>query len=171
MMFHTGYLSKGEINTNEFNQNIKIQGMPYGIGGVLRFNFGNHIRFGSEGYTSTLHYENNSSMTLGWGGILIDCQWNINKLTIFAGGTAGGGKVKNIIVDNSIEPNLLVKNAVYQQYTIIISAPFTGIEYSLTDRIRIISKIDYIFNVSEKQKSFASGPRVYAGIVFFHRKK
>lgn len=172
MMFHTGYLFKGEINMYDEQKKIKIDGAPLGIGGLLRFHFGNHLRIGGEGYSSTLHYgKNRSYMTLGWGGLLIDCQWKLNKTVIFLGGTIGGGSVKNVIVVDNISNKLTEKNAIYRKYPVIVAAPFFGMEFVIAQRIRLITKADYIINLAKKQSDFATGPRFYVGIIFFHAKK
>jgi len=171
MMFHTGYLFKGEINISDFQEKIKIEGTPVGIGGLLRFHFGKHLRIGGEGYSSTLQYgKNKSYMTLGWGGLLIDCQWKINKFTLFLGGTVGGGSVKNITVVNNLSTHTAEKNAVYRKYSVMIVDPFLGMEYIITRRIQLITKMDYILPVAGKKSDFATGPRIYVGIIFFHDK-
>ncbi|MCL2131150.1 MAG: hypothetical protein FWH36_01650 [Lentimicrobiaceae bacterium] len=172
MMVHTGYISAGEVNLPDFQEKIKIQGMPWGLGGVLRFHFGKHLRIGGEGYNSTLHYgKNKSYAALSWGGLLIDCQWNINKFTLFLGGTIGGGNVKNITLLNPVSARSTGENAVYRRYAVMIADPFIGMEYALTQRIRLIAKADCIFNIAEKQPDFAAGVRIYAGVVFFQAGK
>jgi len=172
MMLHTGYLSGGEVNIDNFSEKINIQGAPFGIGGLLRFHFGKHLRIGSEGYNSTLHYwKNKSHTTLGWGGLLIDCQWKINKFTVFLGGTMGGGSLKNTTVLSNASPHSLKENAVYQKYTLLIADPFIGMEYTITQKIHLITKIDCLVNLTNKQSDFAIGPRLYLGIIFFHERK
>jgi len=172
MMLHTGYLSGGEVNIADFSEKINVQGTPFGIGGLLRFHFGKHLRIGSEGYSSTLHYWKNKSYTsLGWGGLLLDCQWKINKFTVFAGGTIGGGSLKNVTILNNVSTHSIKENAVYQKHTVLIAAPFIGMEYAITQRVHLITKIDCILNITNKPSDFAIGPRVYAGVVFFHGRK
>jgi hypothetical protein len=51
---------------------------------------------------------------------------------------------------------------------VLIADPFIGMEYGITRRIRLITKVDYMMNITQKQTDFAMGPRVYLGIVFFH---
>ena len=168
MMLHTGYVSGGKININ-YQEKVQLQGMPFGIGGVLRFHFGKHLRIGGEGYNSTLHYgKNKSYATLSCGGLLIDYQLEINKFTLFFGGTIGGGSVKNISV---VSNQSTEKNAVYRNYSLMLANPFLGMEYAVAQRIRLIAKVDYLFNISKKQPDFSTGVRLYAGIVFFHARK
>lgn len=172
MMLHTGYLLGGKIKVANFPEKIKIQGAPFGIGGLLRFHFGKHLRMGGEGYNSSLRYWKNKSYTsLGWGGLLVDCQWKINKFTVFAGGTIGGGNLKNTTVLNNASSHFIEKNAVYQKHTVMLIDPFIGMEYAIAQRVRLIAKIDCLVNLTPKQSDFAIGPRFYAGIVFFHARK
>jgi hypothetical protein len=171
MMLHTGYISGGMVSVNS-QEKTKLQGMPFGIGGLLRFHFGNYFRVGGEGYNSTLHYGKNKNYTaLSWGGLLLDCQWKINKFTLFGGGTIGGGSVKNITILNDFSTHSIEKNAIYRKYTIMIADPFIGMEYAIAQKIHLITKVDCIFNITNRQPDFVIGPRFYAGIVFFHARK
>ena len=56
MMLHAGYLN-GNIKALDYN----TKGMTYGIGGMLRFHIGNHLRVGGEGYVSNLSQMGNGS--------------------------------------------------------------------------------------------------------------
>ena len=169
MMLHTGYLSGGEVKINP-QEPIQLQGVPFGLGGLLRFHLGKHLRIGGEGYNSTLHYEKNNSYTaLSWGGLLIDSPWKINKFTLFFGGTMGGGSVKNITAVNN--HSSIEKEAIYRKYSVMLIDPFIGMEYALTHRMHLITKIDCIVDINGKQSDFTIGPRIYLGIVFFHGKK
>ncbi|MCL2073551.1 MAG: hypothetical protein FWH18_06510 [Marinilabiliaceae bacterium] len=167
MMVHTAYLYGGNINVGA--DDIKIEGVPFGIGGAMRFQFGNHFRIGAEGYSSTLCYGDNSYLSLSWGGLLFDCPYKINNFTFFAGGTIGGGGVKNVTVTNTLV-NSMKENALYQKYSIMIADPFIGAEYAFTPRISLTTKIDFVFNLSQKRPDFAMGPRIYLGFSFYHSK-
>jgi len=172
MMFHSGYVWGGKRNTYNSVEKINIHGFPWGLGGLLRFHFGKHLRIGGEGYSSNLYYgENKSFMSLGWGGFLLDCQWKIDKFTVFCGGTIGGGGVKNVFIANINSANSQESNAIYQKYTVMLIYPFVGMEYDVSSKIHLISKVDCIVNLMQKQSEFPIGVRVYAGIIFFHAKK
>lgn len=68
MMVHTGYLID-----NIPALDYKASGMSFGLGGVLRFHIGNHMRLGGEGYVSTLPQKRNGSFVrMGWGGMVTD---------------------------------------------------------------------------------------------------
>jgi len=172
MMLHTGYLFGGYVNGYNYPEKIKVQGFPWGLGGVLRFHFGKHLRIGGEGYNSNLHYgKNKNFMSLGWGGFLIDCQWKMNKFTAFCGGTIGGGNVKNIMIIDPISTNPMEQNAVYQKYAIMVINPFLGMEYTISSKISLTTKVDFLVNLTSKQPDFPIGTRIYVGVIFFHAKK
>jgi len=172
MMLHCGYVFGGTVKADAFSEKIKVEGVPFGLGGLLRFHFGEHLRIGGEGYSTTLRYgKNKSYATLGWGGLLIDCKWEINKFTVFLGGTIGGGSLKNVIITNDRIDNPKEKDAIYRKYSVMIFDPFLGVEYAVSQKIRLIAKVDYIFNIGKKQSDFATGTRFYAGIIFLHASK
>ena len=173
MMIHTGYLFGGELNIRDASAPTKIQGTPFGIGGALRFHFGKHLRIGTEGYSSNLRYgeKKNSFLSLGWGGLLVDCQWKINKTTIFCGGTIGGGSVKNVAVADNINAESSERNAVYRKYGVMLITPFVGMEYAISSRICLVVKVDCVTNLTNKQSDFAIGPRIYTGFIFSHAKQ
>jgi hypothetical protein len=50
----------------------------------------------------------------------------------------------------------------------MVATPFLGMEYAVSQRVHLVAKADYIFNIAEKQTDFANGIRIYAGFVFFH---
>jgi len=171
MMLHTGYLGGGEVIISNDNEFINVEGIPFGIGGALRFHFGKHLRLGTEGYTSTLNYgKNNSYMTISWGGLLADLHYDFNDIVFFLGGTLGFGSMKNITILSNIPDLLTEYNAIYQKYSIMVVAPFIGMEYAISSKIRLIVKADYVFDVLSKTSAFATGPRIYTGMMFFHTK-
>ena len=172
MMLHTGYVSGGKINVSNLQEKIDVQGFPFGVGGVLRFHFGKHLRIGGEGYSSNLRYgKNKSFLYLGWGGFLIDCQWEIKKFTVFCGGTLGGGSVKNVAITNTIPANPLKNNALYRKYAVMLIDPFIGMEYAVSSKLHLIAKVDCIVPLNQKRADFPIGVRVYAGVVFFHSRQ
>ena len=172
MMLHTGYIFGGKLNIDAYNQDIKIDGFAFGLGGTMKFNFGKHLRIGAEGYSTSLNYGKNTSyIKLGWGGLLLDCKWDINKLSVFVGGSFGGGNVKNVMIINKLDHNTIGKDAIYRKYSVILIDPFIGIEYAISTKIRLITKADYILNIGKQQTDFATGVRVYVGILFFNEIK
>jgi hypothetical protein len=169
MMLHSGYLSAGKITIPDAQ--IKTQGVPWGIGGILHFHFGKHLRIGGEGYSSNLHYGKNSSFfSLGWGGFLMDCQWKINRFTVFCGGTIGGGGVKHVAAVTHVLAHSTEINAIYRKYAVMLIAPFVGMEYAITNKVSLILKADCLVNLTQRESDFPIGVRIYAGIIFHHAK-
>ena len=101
MMLHTGWVSGGTLMlhtpTGMALPAQSIQGMPYGIGGAIRFHFGSQFRVGTEGYVSHLNYGGyGSRMDVSWGGLLVDWRWQIGRFSPYVGITFGGGGVPNL---------------------------------------------------------------------------
>ncbi|MDR1113407.1 MAG: hypothetical protein LBL18_06600 [Bacteroidales bacterium] len=175
MALHTGYLYAGKpvfrTLAGVATVGEKQHGMPVGIGGVVKFHFGRHFRVGSEGYSSTLIYgKTKSRWSLSWGGLLADCQWQVKRWTWFAGGTAGFGAVRHLVLLDANSSDLQIEQqSVYHKYNVIILVPFVGVEYALTGTVHLCLKLDYAFNVSNRQPDFAEGLRVYFGFSFYHK--
>ena len=179
MMFNVGYVESRDF---QFQNNSglplgelgRLSGASMGLGGALRVGFGKYLRVGIEGYVSTLKYQpQGSSAKIGWGGLLLDSHWHIKKFTIFTGGVIGGGSYTHItMIDkmgaNSVENDYVVENQYvsYRHYPFLAIVPFVGMEYSLTKRISMVAKIDYMLNVTNWADDYAAGPRFFIGFMF-----
>ncbi|MDR2083676.1 MAG: hypothetical protein LBP67_01605 [Bacteroidales bacterium] len=169
MLLNTGYLFGGNYELN--GETKSIQGVPFGIGGAMKFCFGKHLRVGFEGYTTNLGYNaNGSSVNLGWGGILADCKWNLKNITLFVGLTFGGGTYKHIL--NTEEQDTGHGEDVFflRKTPVMLGVPFAGIEFSVSPRISIVAKIDMITYLSHLRNDFVKGPRLYLGFLFQRQK-
>ena len=54
----------------------------------------------------------------------------------------------------------------YRHYPFLAVVPFVGMEYSLTKRISVVAKIDYMLNVTNWADDYAAGPRFFVGFMF-----
>lgn len=175
MMLHTGYVQSREFTLNNpdgtTRETMQLKGAPFGLGGALRVHFGQHLRVGTEGYVSTLMYGKNKSYTsVGWGGLLVDCAWNLKSWTPFIGGTIGGGSVKNLTLLEPTAGDFTLENnsASYRKYGFMALSPFVGVEYAMTQKVHLILKLDYLLNLTNWQDDFTTGPRFYVGFMFCH---
>lgn len=175
MMVHSGYVwGKECIYTDAAGHALSTQqmaGMPLGIGGAMKFGFGKHLRVGAEGYVSVLNFgKHKSHSSTGWGGVLADCMWQHGRWSWFVGGTFGGGSVRNtvLLADMPLDFVLEEDRVSYRKYGFIALVPFAGCEYALTPRVHLVAKVDWIFNVSNPQPDFITGPRLYLGFMFTH---
>lgn len=162
MMIHTGYVFGGTSTPMSGNlpiRSINIEGLPVGIGGALRLNFGQYLRIGGEGYSTTLHYNGNGSYaTTGWGGVLVDCAFVQSKHVFFLGTTIGGGSYRNLTLTHPIGDDWEVEEETsYRKYGFMAITPFVGYEYALTPKIHLIVKLDYLFNITNSQPDFSTG--------------
>jgi hypothetical protein len=180
MMVHTGWIGGGQITLSDGAAiwHSHLSGAPTGIGGVARIHLGRHLRVGSEGYVSTLHYgggrggeRNQSHARIGWGGVLADWLWRHGDWAPYVGVTVGGGGYRNLTLttptplDNQIEGPTS-----FRHYSFMMAAPFAGLEYTLTERVRLNAKADWMFNLTNRQPDFATGIRLYFGFSFYRLK-
>lgn len=178
MMFNIGYVQSRNFQFQDNNglplgEFSNLSGASMGLGGALRVAFGKYLRVGIEGYVSTLKYKpQGSSAKIGWGGLLLDSHWHIKKFTIFTGGVIGGGSYTHItMIDkglNVVDNDYIVENQYvsYRHYPFLAIVPFVGMEYSLTKRISVVAKIDYMLNVTNWADDYAAGPRFFVGFMF-----
>ena len=176
MMIHSGYLQSGTFDlqlapNHSISQN-QIKGFPFGIGGAARLHFGKHLRVGGEGYVSDIRYNSNGSYaSTSWGGLLVDCTWQIKRFAPFAGLLVGGGNTKNLTLSEKYADDYIVENnASFREYSFLAIAPFVGVEYAVNSKIRLTLKADYLINLNNPQDDFAHGPRIFLGFMF-HRLK
>lgn len=178
MMFNIGYVQSRNFQFQNNNglplgEFSNLSGASMGLGGALRVGFGKYLRVGIEGYVSTLKYKpQGSSAKIGWGGLLLDSHWHIKKFTIFTGGVIGSGSYTHItMIDKGmsvVDNDYIVENQYvsYRHYPFLAIVPFVGMEYSLTKRISVVAKIDYMLNVTNWADDYAAGPRFFVGFMF-----
>lgn len=167
MMLHAGYLWGNKLP--EMN-NFALSAATKGIGGAIRFNFGRHLRIGTEGYSSSASFLNNGSyLNMGWGGLLIDFPFYYKRWTLFGGATIGGGGYKGVYMfsgntsDWESETNL-----VYRKSAFSFVDPFVGAEYAVSQRIGIVLKADCLIPMNGAAADIPVGPRFYIGFMFHH---
>jgi hypothetical protein len=179
MMFNVGYVESRDFQFRDnsgivLGESGKLSGASMGLGGALRVGFGKYLRVGIEGYVSTLKYQpQGSSAKIGWGGLLLDSHWHIKRFTVFTGGVIGGGSYTHItMIDkmgvSNVDNDYVVENQYvsYRHYPFLAVVPFVGMEYSLTKRISVVAKIDYMLNVTNWVDDYAAGPRFFVGFMF-----
>ena len=167
MMLHAGYLFGNALP--EMN-NFALSAATKGIGGAIRFNFGRHLRIGTEGYSSTASFlKNGSYLNMGWGGLLVDFPFYYKRWTIFGGATVGGGGYKGVYMfsgeTSDWEPE---KELVYRKSAFTFVDPFFGAEYAVSQRIGIILKADCLIPINSAAADIPIGPRLYIGFMFHH---
>lgn len=175
MMVHSGYVSSSQVTFTHGDGSqaaaVRMRGMPLGIGGMLKIHLGNHLRVGTEGYSSNLRYGRNGSYShTGWGGLLVDWIIPLGKWMPFAGITVGGGGVKNVTVLGDTTEDFILDDGTtsFRKYAFMAIAPFAGVEYALTGRVHVVFKADWLLDVTSGQPDFVQGPRLYLGFVFCH---
>ncbi|HIZ86630.1 MAG TPA: hypothetical protein IAC03_00490 [Candidatus Coprenecus pullistercoris] len=176
MMLHSGYIQSNGFRIYGSSGAdlgiMRIKGGATGIGGHVKFAFGtatDMIRIGAEGHSSNVSYRPSPSYShIGWGGLLVDyIRRTKGHVHPFAGIIIGGGGVKNhIIAEGSVHDYTVETSAAMHKYAFMAVAPFAGIEVSLTRKLSLVIKADWLLNATGCQEDFPSGLRIYAGILF-----
>jgi len=163
MMLHAGIMN-GTITALDYS----AEGMTYGIGGVLRFHIGHHLRVGGEGYVSTLNQmDNGSYIKLGWGGAVVDGRWTFGRWTPYAGLTIGGGSASSLLMFSGEDSDWISESdAILHNERFMMIDPYVGIEYALTDAVHLTLKADRMIPLSGE--SVPAGIRGYIGFIFCH---
>lgn len=165
MMLHAGY-----IKSYNYALGMSQEGWTKGIGGAIRFHFGEHYRIGTEGYVSNLGMLGNDSyIKTFWAGLLNDFYWQFGKFMPYAGLTLGGGTVTNCyIIDGITNDWEAEEKVIFKKDAIVAIDPFIGCDYCVTDAMHLTFKIDYLMGIGNKSTYFPQGPRFYIGFIFFH---
>ncbi len=169
MMVHLGYGSGGILTPTGSSQAIEVKGVSSGIGGKIAVLLGDHFRAGAEGYVSTIKYGDNRKASLGWGGLSGDYGWIWDKWRLYFGVTLGAGGYENMASLDSTLNNNTPQETVWNSYSIFIIDPYIEINFSLTKKILLCAKVDWITSPSANNSSFkdySTGPRLYLGFMF-----
>ena len=176
MMLHSGYIQSGRFQLHSGSGTepvtMQIKGGATGIGGHVKFAFGTStdmLRIGTEGHSSNVNYSPSPSYAhTGWGGILVDyIRRTKGRVHPFVGCVIGGGGVKNhIIAEGSTDDFVTEPQAAMHKYAFMAIAPFLGIEVSLTPKLSLVLKTDWLLNATGPQNDFSNGPRLYVGMLF-----
>ena len=179
MMVHAGYLfgqPSGAILPSGVN--ISPQGMTYGLGGSMRVNLWKHLRVGMEGFSSNLKMgvsdqrdflQKGSYIRTGWGGVIADACWRLEKVWPYIGGSVGGGAMRTLsIADGSQDDWQAEGVAILHKQGFGYVNPYVGMDYCITKRIHATFRLDWMLAFADKQLVYPTGPRLYIGIMFCH---
>ena len=179
MMVHAGYLfgqpADAILPTGE---QISMQGLTYGLGGSMRVNLMKHLRIGCEGFSSNVKsgvsdqhdfLQKGSYIRTGWGGVIADACWRMEKVWPFIGGSVGGGAMRTLsIVDGSQDDWQTEGVAILHKQGFGYVNPYVGMDYCITRRIHATFRLDWMLAFANKQLVYPTGPRLYIGIMFCH---
>lgn len=178
MMLHAGYLFGQPVAALPSGDCVSPQGLTYGLGGSMRVNLMKHLRIGCEGFSSTMksevtdqrnYLQKGSYIRTGWGGVIADACWRLEKVWPFIGGSVGGGAMRTLsIVDGNQDDWLEEGSAILHKQGFGYVNPYVGIDYCITKRIHATFRLDWMLAFANKQLVLPTGPRLYVGIMFCH---
>ena len=203
MLLHGGYLFSNDptkvfsntgLGSFEYVKGLPKSGFCYGLGGLLRVHFINHIHLGGEGHVSTMPLMGTgSNVRTGWGGAFTDFYANWGKVRPMAGLSVGGGAMRRLYVPDqkpvedpgaTPEENTTY-NSSYVKTPFFYMDPYVGMEISLTSHIALMIRIDYMLPFGRTSSGLTnlgndvkwsnfmtpSGPRLYVGVMFGQLKR
>lgn len=177
MTIHTGYMQSRSfaVAGTDFT-NFTIKGAAAGIGGQFKLHFGSErhlFRTGMDGYGSNVFYKpQDSYFHAGWATVLFDYIYcSKSRVHPYIGFGIGGGLIKNhLITDGSDLTDFGTDKVMMRKYVFIPVVPYIGMEISVTEKLRINIKADYMMNALGNRPDFAKGVRIYFGVLFYTKK-
>lgn len=178
-MGHVGYLFGQPTGaTLPTGEQIGMQGMTYGLGGSMRVNLMKHLRIGCEGFSSTVKsgvtdqrdfLQKGSYIRTGWGGVIADACWRLEKVWPFIGGSVGGGAMRTLsIVDGSQDDWQTEGVAILHKQGFGYVNPYVGIDWCMTRRVHLTVRMDWMLAFADNQLLLPTGPRFFFGFMFCH---
>lgn len=136
LFFQPGY-------TMAENQYQKIESTGIGIGGILRFYISEHFCAGIYGGSQKTHYKSvgseNSYISIGYGGPFIGYTIFKNKFRFCASIGAGGGKIRNLHIENQTGTSL--READYFINSAFVFYPMLSFDYMMSQKIALTSQL------------------------------
>ena len=191
MLLHGGYLfsddprkvfSNSGLGSLDDINSLPKDGFTFGLGGMLRLHFIDHIHLGAEGYVSTMPLMGTgSNIRTGWGGAFCDVYTTWGKVRPLAGVSLGGGSMRRLFVPNKASVVSTADstnfNASYTATPFFYIDPYVGLEVALKTHIALLIRIDYVLpfgktnsnltdNVKWSNFMSPSGPRLSVGVMF-----
>ncbi len=165
MMLHMGYLH-GNIGTIGY----QAKGITKGIGGAIRFHFGEHFRFGTEGYTSGMEQlDNGSYIDTFWAGLMGDFFWEVGRFMPYAGLTVGGGSMTSFLMMEGDKGDWHPEEkTIFNKTGFVAIDPYIGCDYIVSKAFHLTLKLDFLQGLSRQDLYLPTGPRLYLGFIFFH---
>ena len=179
MMLHAGYLfGQPASATLPTGENISPQGMTYGLGGSMRVHLWKHLRVGMEGFSSNVKsgltdqrdfLQKGSYIRTGWGGVITDACWRLEKVWPYIGGSVGGGAMRTLsVVEGSQDDWNPEQLAILHKQGFGYVNPYVGMDYCITKRIHATFRLDWMLAFAKLGLVYPTGPRLYVGIMFCH---
>jgi hypothetical protein len=175
MFIHTGYVQGEKFWIIDSQCNVveqQVIGVTFGLGGKMSIALHRCFRVGAEGYFSACNYgKDKNSCRISWGGFAFDFLYPVKKWSPFVGVTLGGGRATHLIFTERKQKTTTEVPAIYFSNALSIISPAVGVEFLASNRISLLLKLDYMFNILQKRNTYyPQGLRLYFGVQFYQKK-
>ena len=144
-----------------------LRNLSFGIGGILRFYFLDHLTAGMYGGTQKTHYSSansdNSYLNLGYGGPFIGYSRKSGKFRYTASAFVGRGSIKNLHIESQV--NHVLTEAYWHKYPVTVFSPILSLDYSLSTRLMLTFQTVCLTAFYDTNRSFFN-PTFQAGVLF-----
>ena len=180
MMLHAGYLFGDNPNAPHTvdGQLCSPYGVTMGIGGSLRVHLWKHLRAGCEGFVSTMKSHNTNMRNIlqdgsyvrsGWGGLIADACWRMEKVWPYVGGAIGGGATHSLYVLEGSQDDWEPEGyTVLSKQSFFYVTPYVGMDWCITKRVHMTFRLDWMVALHDRAIAYPTGPRAFIGFMFCH---
>lgn len=180
MMIHTGYLfgTNPDAPIMTDGRSCSPQGAIFGVGGSLRVHLWKYFRTGFEGGVSTMKsnltdcreiLQDGSYIRMGYGGVLADACWRLDKVWPYIGGTIGGGSIKGLyILEGNQDDWAKEENTLFHKNSFFYITPYVGLDYCMTKKVHLTFRFDWMLAFHKQSLVLPTGPKLYIGFMFTH---
>lgn len=180
MMLHTGYLFGRDQRAPHAEDGTLCspQGATFGIGGAARVHLWRHLRVGAEGFVSTMpstttdrrnELRAGSYVQSGWGGVLADACWRLERVWPYVGATVGGGAMRSLYILEGDEDDWQEETrTLFHHQSFFLVDPYVGLDWCMTRKVHMTFRLDWMLAIHKAQLLMPTGPRLYVGFMFCH---
>ena len=179
MMVHAGYLfGDNPAAVLPDGSSLSSSGLTMGIGGSLRVNLWKHLRVGCEGFVSTMKSQNTSMRDVlqdgsfvrsGWGGMIADACWRMEKVWPYIGGAIGGGATHSLYMLEGSQDDWEPEGyTVLSKQSFFYVTPYVGVDWCMTQRVHLTFRLDWMVALYDQAIAYPTGPRAFIGFMFCH---
>jgi hypothetical protein len=160
LILQPGYLMTQNVHRD-------IQGLNFGLGGMLRFYFLDFLTAGIYGGTQKTKYKttasDNSYLSIGYGGVMFGLTKKVNRFRCTLTAFAGRGSITNLHIES--QNNHMLSGAYLYKESAFIVSPLLSLDYALSKRLLLTMTTNYL-TAKREDNTYLYNPTVQFGLLF-----